>query len=137
MRLRATQSEGGEMPLKIQLQEGRPLTQTVALAGRLDTETAPSLEAEVDRLLATPVKVIVFDLSGLEYISSAGLGTLFRAQKSMKARSGEALLVNPQAQVQKVFDIVKAVDVKAIFRDVGELDEYLDEMQRRVTRGDQ
>ena len=125
------------MSLKIQLQEGRPLTKTVALVGRLDTETTPSLDAELERVLATPVKVIVFDLSGLDYISSAGLGSLFRAQKSMKARSGEALLVNLQPQVQKVFDIVKAVDVKGIFRDVAELDEYLEEMQRRVTRGSQ
>ena len=125
------------MSLKIQLREGRPLTQTLALVGRLDTETAPSLDAEVERILATQVKVIVFDLSGVNYISSAGLGALFRAQKAMKARSGEALLVNPQPQVQKVFDIVKAVDVKAVFRDLAELDEYLDEMQRRVTRGSQ
>ena len=125
------------MSLKIQIQEGRPFTQTVALVGRLDTETAPSLDAELQRVLATQVKVIVFDLSGLDYISSAGLGALFRARKAMKARSGEALLVNPQPQVQKVFDIVKAVDVKAIFRDVAELDEYLDEMQHRVTRGSQ
>ena len=125
------------MSLKIQLREGRPLTQTVALVGRLDTETAPSLDAEVERVLATQVKVIVFDLSGVNYISSAGLGALFRAQKAMKARSGEALLVNPQPQVQKVFDIVKAVDVKAVFRDLAELDEYLDAMQRRVTRGSQ
>jgi anti-anti-sigma factor len=123
--------------LKIQLQEGRPLTQTVALVGRLDTETAPSLDAELDRVLATDVKVIVFDLGGLTYISSAGLGALFRAQKAMKARSGEALLVNPQPQVQKVFDIVKSVDVKAIFRNADELDDYLDEMQNRVTRGSQ
>ena len=125
------------MSLKIQIQEGRPFTQTVALVGRLDTETAPSLDAELQRVLATQVKVIVFDLSGLDYISSAGLGALFRAQKAMKARSGEALLVNPQPQVQKVFDIVKAVDVKTVFRDVAELDEYLDEMQHRVTRGSQ
>lgn len=125
------------MSLKIQLRQGRPLTQTLALVGRLDTETAPSLDAEVERVLATQVKVIVFDLSGVNYISSAGLGALFRAQKAMKARSGEALLVNPQPQVQKVFDIVKAVDVKAVFRDLAELDEYLDEMQRRVTRGSQ
>ena len=123
------------MSLKIQLQEGRPLTQTVALVGRLDTETAPSLETELDRLLATPVQVIVFDLSGLYYISSAGLRSLFRAQKSMKARSGEALLAKPQPQVQKVFEIVKAVDVKSVFRDLAELDEYLDAMQRRAARG--
>ena len=125
------------MSLKIQQQEGRPFTRTVALLGRLDTETASSLDTELERLLATPVKVIVFDLSGLNYISSAGLGALFRAQKAMKARSGEALLVNPQPQVQKVFDIVKAVDVRAVFRNVAELDEYLDEMQHRVTRDSQ
>lgn len=122
------------MSLKIQLQEGRPLTQTIALVGRLDTETAPSLDVELARVLATQVKVIVFDLRDLNYISSAGLGALFRAQRAMKARSGEALLVNPQPQVQKVFDIVKSVDVKAIFRNIAELDDYLDEMQRRVTR---
>jgi anti-anti-sigma factor len=123
--------------LKIQIQEGRPFTQTVALIGRLDTETAPSLDAELQRVLTTPVKVIVFDLRALDYISSAGLSALFRARKAMQARAGEALLVNPQPQVQKVFDIVKAVDVKTVFRDVTELDEYLDEMQKRVLRGDQ
>jgi len=123
------------MSLKIELQEGRPLTQTVALVGRLDTETAPNLEAEIDRLLASPVQVIVFDLGGLDYISSAGLRSLFRAQKSMKARAGEALLVKPQPQVQKVFESVKAVELKSVFRDLAELDEYLDAMQRRATRG--
>ena len=125
------------MTLKIQLQNGQSSTQTVALAGRLDIETSPSLEAEVQRILATQVEVIVFDLSDLNYISSAGLAALFRAQKAMKSRSGQALIVNPQPQVQKVFDIVKAVDVKSIFRNVAELDEYLDEMQRRVLRGGQ
>ena len=125
------------MSLKIQIQEGRTFTRTVALTGRLDAETTPSLDAEIERVLATEVKVIVFDLRGLNYISSAGLGALFRAQKAMKARSGQALLVNLQPPVQKVFDIVKAVDVKSVFRDVAELDAYLDEMQYRVTHGSQ
>jgi len=123
--------------LKIQIQEGRTFTRTVALTGRLDAETTPSLDAELERVLATEVKVIVFDLRGLNYISSAGLGALFRAQKAMKARSGQALLVNLQPPVQKVFDIVKAVDLKSVFRDVAELDAYLDEMQYRVTHGSQ
>ena len=124
------------MSLKIQVQEGRPLTQTVALVGRLDTETAPALDAKMDRLLESPVKVIVFDMSGLDYISSAGLRSLFRVQRSMKSRAGEALLVSVQPQVQKVFDIVKSVDVKSVFRDLAELDDYLDAMQHRVTRGE-
>jgi anti-anti-sigma factor len=123
------------MPLQIQVQEGRSFTKTVVLQGRLDTETAPSLDAELDRILSSPVLVIVFDLSRLDYVSSAGLGVLFRAQKSMKARAGEALMVKPQPQVQKVFDIVKAVDLKSVFRDLAELDDYLDSIQRRMTAG--
>jgi hypothetical protein len=42
------------------------------------------------------------------------------------------LLVNPQVQVRKVFEIVKAVPVKEIFENVRELDEYLDRIQRKM-----
>jgi anti-anti-sigma factor len=77
---------------------------------------------------------VVFDLSKLEYISSAGLRSLFRAQKSMKARSGRVVVMNPQPSVQKVFDIVKAVDVNEVFRSQAELDSYLDTIQKQVMK---
>ncbi|MEE9264013.1 MAG: STAS domain-containing protein, partial [Vicinamibacteria bacterium] len=66
------------------------------------------------------------------YLSSAGIRSMFRAQKSMKARAGKALIVNPQPAVQKVFDIVKAVDLSAVFASVQELDKYLDTIQRKM-----
>jgi hypothetical protein len=44
-------------------------------------------------------------------------------------------MVKPQPQVQKVFDIVKAVDLKSVFRDLAELDDYLDSIQSRMTAG--
>jgi hypothetical protein len=48
----------------------------------------------------------------------------------------KVLLLNPQPPVQKVFDIVKAVDVNEVFRSVAELDAYLDAMQRQVAGGE-
>ena len=54
----------------------------------------------------------------------------------MKARAGKAVLFNPTPQVQKVLDIVKAIPAGGIFRNVAELDAYLDEMQRKVREGD-
>ena len=90
------------------------------------------LDRALEPVLDSALKVLVFDLSGLEYISSAGLRTLFRAQKSMKARAGKVLMLNPQPPVQKVFDIVKAADVQQVFRNVAELDAYLDAMQKQV-----
>ena len=124
------------MPLSIKVQEGKAFTVTLSLQGRLDNDTAAGLDKELDRVLASGVKTVVFDLAGLEYLSSAGLRTFARSQKIMKARSGAALVVNPRPSVQKVLDIVKAVPVETVFRSVKELDEYLDAMQRKVTGGD-
>jgi len=120
------------MPLKVRVQEGRSFTKTIMLEGRLDSESVATLDGPLDAVLASALKVLVFDLSGLEYISSAGLRSLFQAQKSMTARAGKVLLLNPQPPVQKVFDIVKAADVNAVFRSVAELDAYLDAMQKQV-----
>jgi anti-anti-sigma factor len=125
------------MPLNIRVEDSRSFTKTMSLEGRLDNQTAPEFDKELDAVLNTPLKVLVFDLEKLEYISSAGIRSLFRAQKDMKTRSGRALVVNPQPAVQKVFDIVKAVDLKSVFTSVKELDAYLDTMQRRVTEGDE
>ncbi len=76
---------------------------------------------------------LVIDLSALEYISSAGLRSLAQLRKQMHDREGRTLLLNPQPQVKKVFDIVKAVPVAEVFANVAELDQYLDHMQRQMT----
>jgi anti-anti-sigma factor len=121
------------MPLNVRVEPGRSLSQMVHLEGRLDTETVEILDQELESLFAKDVKVLVFDLGALDYISSAGLRSLFGAQKTMEKRGGEALLLNPQTQVQKVFDIVKAVPLKQVFRNVAELDGYLDTIQRKAS----
>lgn len=120
------------MALSIELEEGRSFTKTLRLSGRLDNETAADLDRALDGVLSSPMKVLVFDLGGLDYITSAGLRSFLRAQKSMAQRSGKVLFVNVQAPVQKVFDIVKAVDLAVVFRNVQELDQYLDVMQKKA-----
>ena len=55
---------------------------TLALEGRLDTMTAPQLEAVLKEALPG-VEALTFDLSKLDYISSAGLRMLLSAQKTM------------------------------------------------------
>ena len=79
---------------------------------------------------------LVLDLEGLDYISSAGIRSVFKARKALAARAGKVLVVNPQPQIQKVFDLVKAVPLNEIFTSVAEADAYLDAMQRKVVEGD-
>jgi len=124
------------MPLTIRVVDSRAFTKTISLEGRLDNQTVVELDKELDRVLEAPMKVLVFDLEGLEYISSAGIRSIFKAQKAMKTRSGQTLIVNPQPAVKKVFDIVKAVDLKSVFSSIKELDAYLDAMQRKITEGE-
>lgn len=124
------------MSLNIRVEDSRASTKTVALEGRLDNETVMALDRELDAVLATMVKVVVLDLGRLEYVTSAGLRSIFRVQKAMKARGGQCVLLDPQPQVQKVLDIVKVADLGAVFRSVQELDEYLDAMQKKITEGE-
>jgi anti-anti-sigma factor len=103
------------------------------LKGRLDSNTAPELDKQLDAVLAAAPRAVVFDLAKLEYISSAGLRCILRVKKAMAQSGGQMLMVNLQPTVQKVFDVVKAVAGQNIFRNVKELDEYLDKLQRNVS----
>ncbi len=109
------------------------LTPTITLGGRLDSNTAPKLDQALDRLLPDPtIKRLVFDIGTLDYVSSAGIRCFIRARKAIEPRGGTVAVINPQPAVKKVLDIVKAIPAGGIFRNVAELDEYLDAMQKQV-----
>ena len=123
------------MSLNIVLDPDKPTT--LALEGRLDTHTAPQLDAALDRvLMSAGIQRLVFDLGKLEYLSSAGIRCFVRARKILEPQGGRIAIVNPQPAVQKVLDIVKAIPPGGLFRSVAELDAYLDEMQRKVREGE-
>jgi len=123
------------MALNVRVTQDRSFSRTIHLDGRLDSETVALLDNELRKLADAPVDVVVFDLAGLEYISSAGLRSIFGTRQALAARSGRIVLLNARPQVQKVFDIVKATDLAAVFTSVEELDRYLDAMQRKVVDG--
>lgn len=85
---------------------------TIALEGRLDTVTAPELEAELKDSL-DPVKELVLDMADLEYISSAGLRVLLTAQKNMNQK-GSMKLINVNETVMEIFDVTGFVDILTI-----------------------
>ena len=101
--------------------------------GRLDTNTYPVLEERVEVVLQETPHTLVFDMEMLEYISSMGVRVIAKAQKAMKPYNGRVVLLNLQPQIQKVFDIIKALPSQQVFSGMDELDDYLDRMQRQVT----
>ena len=111
--------------------------QRVEVGGRLDTHTYSELDDRLTLVLPAKVQSLVLDLAQLDYISSAGVRSIFRARKLLAARSGTLVIANAQPQVQKVFDIVKAVPLSQIFRSVEEADAYLDRIQKKIVAGEQ
>lgn len=124
------------MTLNIQVEETRSETKTLVLTGRLDHESVEAFDERLEAVLASTATVLVFDLTDLEYITSAGLRSMFRARKVMSGRGGKCMLVNPRPQVLKVLEIVKIPELGAVFRSVEELDDYLDVMQKKIMEGE-
>ena len=79
---------------------------TLAPIGRVDTITSPELEAAI---VLDGVEELVFDLSQVDYISSAGLRVLLSAQKKMASRSMK--IANAKPAVKEVFDITGFSDI--------------------------
>jgi anti-anti-sigma factor len=105
----------------------------IELIGRLDTNTAADFDAKIAGLDNKEYPIQVVDLANLEYVSSAGVRSLFKARKGASDAGGQLLLVNPQPQVRKVFDIIKALPSTSVFESMEEMDRYLDAMQRKST----
>lgn len=82
---------------------------TVALEGRLDTTTAPQLEAELRQSL-DGITQLTMDLGGLAYISSAGLRVLLFAQKQMN-KQGEMKVTNANESVMEIFEVTGFSDI--------------------------
>ena len=87
-------------------------TVTLIVSGRLDTQTAPELEAELDSILSG-TKELTFDMTNLEYVSSAGLRVILKAQKAMNAQ-GSMKLTGVNDSIMEVFDITGFLDILTI-----------------------
>lgn len=77
----------------------------LSLNGRLDANTSTNLEAAFAKLVEQGKGKFVFDLQGLEYVSSAGLRSLLSATKMIKVIQGKLALARMNEHVKDVFDM--------------------------------
>ncbi len=94
-----------------------PLTQrsydsalVLAPTGRLDHDNCESFREELAPHLARSAKestAIVLDLSGLEYVSSAGLRCFMLAAKQAKAQNSRIVIASMQPVVAEIFQIAR------------------------------
>ncbi len=85
---------------------------TIAVVGRLDSNTAPQLEAELKQSIEE-TKSLVFDFTKLDYVSSAGLRVILAAQKQMN-KQGSMVITNVKPTIMEVFEITGFADILTI-----------------------
>jgi anti-sigma B factor antagonist len=84
----------------------------VTIIGRLDTTTAPQLEAEFKANISG-VETLILDFAELEYLSSAGLRVLLQAQKVMN-KQGEMVIRNVNETISEIFEVTGFADILTI-----------------------
>jgi anti-sigma B factor antagonist len=81
--------------------EGGVLT----LEGELDLETAPEVDRQLDRILATQVTRVLIDLSGVTFMDSTGLSSIVRASRFAESNGHRLVLRREPRQVQRLFEL--------------------------------
>lgn len=84
----------------------------IEITGRLDTITAPELDAEIKQSM-DDIDCLVLNFNGVEYISSAGLRVLLATQKSM-SKKGKMIVKEVNDTVMEIFNITGFVDILTI-----------------------
>ena len=97
------------LDIKKELNDGKL---TVALSGRLDTMTAPELEAELKDAL-DGISELDMDFTQLEYISSAGLRVLLASQKTMNGQ-GSMKITGANETIMEIFEVTGFSDILTI-----------------------
>lgn len=107
----------------------------VTLSGKINEQTYPVLENKMDQLLEEKPSLIVLDMDAVEYMSSVGIRVILKTNKALLANRGKLVFMNLQPQIKKVFEIINALPSMRVFKDLKEMDQYLDRIQRRITDG--
>lgn len=82
------------------------------LSGRLDTNTAPKLEAAIKDSI-TGAQHLILDFTDLSYISSAGLRVLLSTQKTMN-KQGSMVIRHVNEMIMEVFEITGFIDILTV-----------------------
>jgi anti-anti-sigma factor len=122
------------MPLKVKSTTRGPGVVVVSPIGSIDANTYAVLDEKVDQVLQQNPDVIIFDMEFADYISSTGIRVLLKTKKALKETDGRMVFMNLQPQIQKVFDILKAIPTLKVFASIEELDQYLDVMQKAAQK---
>jgi len=120
------------MKLNIRIKQTKPGIVTLSPSGSINTETSMILDKEINKLLTQAKRALVLDMAEVDFVTSAGIGTIAKAKKSLNKIGSDLAMLNVQPQVKRVFEIIRLLPSMNVFTNMDELDEYLGRVQRDI-----
>jgi|AMZC01.1.fsa_nt_AMZC01007160.1_8 anti-sigma B factor antagonist len=102
------------MVMEINVSEMRRV-QLFEVIGRVDSTNATELGTAMDKAVDDGKSNLVLDLSGVEYMSSAGLREMVRILKRVKRVGGDLRIANPSERVREVLELAGLDSVFEIY----------------------
>jgi anti-sigma B factor antagonist len=93
----------------------------LAVAGRIDTATAPALEQAINREIDKGNRKILLNFSAVSYISSGGLRVLLATAKKLKGPGDKFALCSLAAEVNKILKLTGFTSIFSIYPSEGEV----------------
>ena len=90
----------------------------ITLEGRMDIDGTQQIDTRLTVATASEAAKVIVDLSGVEFMSSIGIGVLVRSANALKHRLGKIVLLNPQPNVFKVLEATQINTVISIVFDM-------------------
>ncbi len=95
--------------------DNQPSCVVAAFKGLATTSTADLFEGEVDRLIDMKPSLVVLDLSGLEFMSSFGLGAFLNLLADVKTRGGAVRVAAPTKNILGLLQATKVIEMMPVF----------------------
>jgi anti-sigma B factor antagonist len=92
----------------------------VRAVGELDLHTAPALQTELDTVIEARPRLLVVDLSGVEFMDSTGLSVIVSTVAALRATAGELRVVSASDRITKVFTLTGVDQQVGLFATVDE-----------------
>ena len=90
----------------------------ITLAGRMDIVGAQQVDPTFARLTAPPCHRVIVDLTGVSFLTTAGIRTLIVCAKALRTRGGKMVLLNPNGIISQVLELAGLDQSIGIFRDL-------------------
>ena len=87
----------------------------VKVAGRIDAQTTKQFDATCKGLIQAGATHVIVDLAELQYISSAGLGSILRFAKELQGKGGVVVISGLKGLVKQVFELTNLIGVFRVY----------------------